>query len=130
MIEDLTAAGHPPPRFNATAYSFSVLMSNHKETRKQERHAPAAAPSAKTAPQPAQQVDEAAPVSVNAQGLNERQARAAQYLQNHGRITNRDYQTLCPDVSAETLRLDLADMVDKGVLMRIGEKKGTYYILK
>lgn len=130
MIEDLTAAGHPPPRFNATAYSFSVVMSNQKETRKQERHAPAAAPSAKAATQPAQPVDEAAPVSVNAQGLNERQARAAQYLQNHGRITNRDYQTLCPDVSAETLRLDLADMVDKGVLMRIGEKKGTYYILK
>ena len=125
MIEDLTAAGHPPPRFNATAYSFSVVMSNHKETKKPERHTAAVAPSARAAAQP---VDEAP--AVNAQGLNERQARAVKYLNEHGRITNRDYQTLCPDVSAETLRLDLSDMVDKGVLMRIGEKKGTYYILK
>jgi ATP-dependent DNA helicase RecG len=37
---------------------------------------------------------------------------------------------LCPGVSAETLRLDLVDLVDRGVLMRIGAKKGTYYILK
>jgi ATP-dependent DNA helicase RecG len=33
-------------------------------------------------------------------------------------------------VSAETLRIDLADLVNRGVLMRIGAKKGTYYILK
>jgi len=37
---------------------------------------------------------------------------------------------LVPNVSPETLRMDLADLVDKGVLMRVGEKKGTYYILK
>ena len=30
----------------------------------------------------------------------------------------------------ETLRMDLADLVDKNVLMRVGEKKGTYYIIK
>jgi ATP-dependent DNA helicase RecG len=62
--------------------------------------------------------------------MNERQARALTYLRDRGQITNREYQQLCPDVSAETLRLDLADLVDRGVLMRIGAKKGTYYILK
>jgi ATP-dependent DNA helicase RecG len=62
--------------------------------------------------------------------VNERQARAIQYIRDHGRITNRDFQVLCPNVTPETLRIDLSDLVDKSVLMRVGEKKGTYYILK
>ena len=62
--------------------------------------------------------------------MSERQIRAMQYLQQNGRITNREYRDLCPDVSPETLRLDLADLVDKGLIMKIGDKKGTYYILK
>jgi ATP-dependent DNA helicase RecG len=72
----------------------------------------------------------AQPNQPNQLTVNERQARMLQYLREHGRITNRDYQTLVPNVSPETLRMDLADLVDKGVLMRVGEKKGTYYILK
>ena len=61
---------------------------------------------------------------------NERQLRAIQFIQTSTRITNRDYRDLCPDVSAETLRLDFADMVDKGILLKVGDKKGTYYVLK
>jgi ATP-dependent DNA helicase RecG len=37
---------------------------------------------------------------------------------------------LAPDVSAETIRRDLADLVEKNLLLRIGEKRATYYILK
>ncbi|HOT02448.1 MAG TPA: DeoR family transcriptional regulator, partial [Acidobacteriota bacterium] len=61
---------------------------------------------------------------------NHRQARALQYIRDHGSITNREYRTLSPDVSPETIRLDLADLVDRGLLLKIGSKKGTYYILK
>jgi ATP-dependent DNA helicase RecG len=61
---------------------------------------------------------------------NERQMLAIAYLREHGRITNRDYQTLCPDVSAETLRSDLSVLVERNMLLRVGEKRGTYYILK
>ena len=103
MIEEMTQAGHNPPLFRATPYSFTVTLSNIKERR-------------------------ATPTWEKV--LNERQARALAYLRERGQITNREYQQLCPDVSAETLRLDLADLVDRGVLMRIGAKKGTYYILK
>jgi ATP-dependent DNA helicase RecG len=39
-------------------------------------------------------------------------------------------QELAPDVSAETLRRDLADMVERGLLLRVGDKRGAYYILK
>jgi ATP-dependent DNA helicase RecG len=62
--------------------------------------------------------------------INERQARALQFVRDHGRVTNGDYQTLCPNVSSETLRADLADLTSKGLLMKVGEKKGTYYIAK
>ena len=63
-------------------------------------------------------------------GVNERQEKALEYLAEKGRITNREYQELCPDVSAETIRRDLADMVRKNLLLKIGEKRATYYILK
>lgn len=63
-------------------------------------------------------------------GLNERQEAALDYLSERGRITNREYQELCPDVSPETIRRDLADMVSQGLLLRIGDKRATYYILK
>ena len=43
---------------------------------------------------------------------------------------NREFQELCPDVSAETIRRDLADMVSKNILLKIGEKRATYYIFK
>jgi ATP-dependent DNA helicase RecG len=111
MIEDMTAYGHPPPKFTATTHSFSVVLSNHRERRGHfSITQPIMTPDGLT--------------------VNERQARALQYIRDHGRVTNRDYQNLCPDVTAETLRTDLVDLVEKGILMRIGEKKGTYYILK
>ena len=62
--------------------------------------------------------------------MNERQIKALSYIQEHGRITNREYRNLCPDVSAETLRLDFVDLTNRGLLLKIGAKKGTYYILK
>jgi len=62
--------------------------------------------------------------------MNERQAKALSFIQQNGRLTNRDYQLLCPDVSPETLRLDMVDMVERGVLLKIGQKRGTYYIMK
>jgi ATP-dependent DNA helicase RecG len=103
MIEEMTQAGHHPPQFKALPYSFTVSLSNIKERR---------------------------PMPQWEKAMNERQARALTYLRERGQITNREYQQLCPDVSAETLRLDLVDLVTRGVVMRIGAKKGTYYILK
>jgi ATP-dependent DNA helicase RecG len=64
------------------------------------------------------------------QNLNPRQQRALSYLVENARITNSDYQSLCPEVSAETLRRDLADFVNKGILIKVGDKRATYYILK
>lgn len=62
--------------------------------------------------------------------LNERQELALSYLASNSRITSSTYQELCPDVSPETLRRDFADLVKRGVLLKMGTKRSTYYILK
>lgn len=62
--------------------------------------------------------------------LNPRQMQALDYLAQNPRITNSDYQELCPDVHPETLRRDFADLVKKGVLIKMGSKRATYYIIR
>lgn len=62
--------------------------------------------------------------------LNPRQERALAYVAEHGAITNREFRELFPDLSDETIRRELADLVDQGLLMKVGERKATYYILK
>lgn len=103
MIEEMMQAGHPTPEFDAKPYSFHVTLRNTRDR---------------------------APVPTWEQNMNERQMKALAYLNEHGRITNSDYRELCPSVSAETIRLDLADLADKGIILKIGDKRGAYYILK
>lgn len=62
--------------------------------------------------------------------LNQRQEKALAFLRKNDRITNSDYQQLVPDVSPETIRRDLADLVEQNLLLKIGAKRATYYILK
>jgi ATP-dependent DNA helicase RecG len=62
--------------------------------------------------------------------LNSRQKLALVELTKKMRLTNHQYQCLCPSVHAETLRRDLADLVKRGLIIKIGDKKATYYILK
>jgi ATP-dependent DNA helicase RecG len=104
MIEEMLENGHAAPTFDAKPYSFTVRLPNAIER----------IPSRKSWPT----------------NMNERQMKAMAWLEQEGRIANREYRTLCPDVNPETLRLDLVDLVDKGLLLKIGDKKGTYYILK
>ncbi len=104
MIEEMMNAGHAPPDFHETPFSFTVVFKRELERpplRGGERLS-----------------------------TNERQNKALAYIQQHGRITNREYQGLCPNVTPETLRLDLVDLVEQGVLLKVGAKRGTYYILK
>ncbi|HVU13879.1 MAG TPA: ATP-binding protein [Phototrophicaceae bacterium] len=63
--------------------------------------------------------------------INARQETALLFLIRDGnaRITNSDLQTLCPDVHPETIRRDLADLVVKDILRKLGQKRGSYYVL-
>ncbi|MDH7497738.1 MAG: ATP-binding protein [Syntrophomonadaceae bacterium] len=79
---------------------------------------------------PSLSLPEAARPRPEATGLNQRQQQALDYLQRSGRITNREFQELAPDVHPETIRRDLADLVARGLLLKVGDRRGTYYILK
>jgi len=52
-------------------------------------------------------------------GLNERQIRAVQYVNEKGKITNSEYQTL-NSVSKRTATNDLSELVSQSLLIRIG----------
>jgi len=64
--------------------------------------------------------------------LNPRQEGAIVYLNrpDKSRITNSELQQLYPDVHAETIRRDLADLVTKQICSKMGQKRGSYYVLK
>ena len=70
------------------------------------------------------------PELLQSQEFSLRQRMALGYLARNQRITSSAYQELCPDMHAETLRRDLAELVSKGILIKVGDKKATYYILK
>jgi ATP-dependent DNA helicase RecG len=110
MLQQMEAAALPPPTFRETAAGFLVVLQGQAV--------------------PAHQVGDIDTSEWVRQGLNERQVAALLHLHEHRRITNRDLQELAPDVSAETIRRDFADLVERGLLLKIGERRATYYILK
>ncbi len=111
MVRHMQQAHLPPPTFRETAAGFLVVLQGQ----------PIAATVADGTVDTSEWVR---------QGLNERQIAALLHVQEQHRITNRDLQDLVPDVSAETIRRDLADLVERGVLLKIGDRRATYYILK
>jgi ATP-dependent DNA helicase RecG len=100
--------GLPSPEFAETSGGFRVRLYN----------------AAQRNPQP-----EPGPYSGFA--LNPRQESALYYLVQGGyrRITNKDIQELFPEIHPETIRRDLADLVNKGLLIKLGQKRGSYYVL-
>jgi ATP-dependent DNA helicase RecG len=103
----------PEPQFSETAGGFRVTLYN----------------------QPAEEDDEGPELFggiFRGQYVNRRQEYALDFLvnRNNARITNKDLQELCPDVHPETLRRDLADLVSRGILIKMGEKRGSYYVLR
>jgi hypothetical protein len=61
--------------------------------------------------------------------LNERQSAAMRLAKERGVVVAGDLRELFPDLTAETIRQDLATLVDVGALVRQGEKRGTTYTL-
>jgi len=109
MIRLMREWGLPAPRFTETANGFRVTLRgpgdkwvSDEVDRSQWRHL----------------------------DLNERQQAALEFIAKHQRIAHREYREMFPDVSEETIRRDLADLVEKDALLKMGDKKGTYYILK
>lgn len=120
MLRAMAEASLPAPHFEETAAGFMVTLVNGRDRALITSSSPAEV-----------KVDQAlARAQAGQLILNPRQERALQHLAMQGRITNSEFQGLVPDVSAETIRRDLADLVDQGILLKVGEKRATYYILK
>lgn len=121
----------PPPKFEEIAGTFRVTLTSLVSILPQP---------GVPAPNEGSQENEMSPAfrmptptelaAYREMGLNSRQELALGYLIEQRRITNRDMQELCPDVHVETLRRDLAAMVSMGLLIKVGDKRATYYILK
>jgi ATP-dependent DNA helicase RecG len=99
-----------PPRFEEIAGSFRVTL-----------YAPYSGSGASKLP------DLSAYKDIH---LNPRQEMALAHLARYRRISSSTYRELCPDVHPETLRRDLVELVSQGILLKIGDKRATYYILK
>lgn len=61
-------------------------------------------------------------------GLNQRQAQAVAHVKRHGKISNADYQQLV-ETTRKTAARDLDGLVVKGIFQRVGEKRGSHYML-
>ena len=109
MIRLMREWGLPAPRFAETTNGFQVTLRGPGEKLTSE------------------EVDRSKWKHLD---LNERQQAALELLIKNQRIANREYRDLFPDVSEETIRRDLADLVEEGILLKMGDKKGTHYILK
>jgi ATP-dependent DNA helicase RecG len=115
MIRLMADAGLPPPHFEERPGGFLVTLFGHTSR------------SLRSQGEPLSVLDR---TSAGYPGLNERQLVALTYLREKNRITNREFQELCPEVSDETIRRDLSDLVERNLLLKIGDKRATYYILK
>lgn len=102
IYDAMRRAHHPDPHLQDTRRNFTVTLLNMVDDLE------------------AEYADE----------LNPRQILVLKHLRDNERITNADFRRLAPDMSAETLRLDLHEMVEKGFLLRVGDKRGTYYVRK
>jgi transcriptional regulator with GAF, ATPase, and Fis domain len=69
-----------------------------------------------------------APRAAPRDDLSERQRRLLDHLALHGRCTNREYQELS-GTSARTGLRDLQDLIDRGLIVREGKRRGAVYRL-
>lgn len=62
--------------------------------------------------------------------LSERQIKLVEYIERHGEISMGNVRDLLPDVSDDTILRDLRDLVQKKLLFKKGQTKGSKYYLK
>ncbi len=114
VIALMRQANLPDPKFTETAGGFRVTLYNT------------------AVPKTAESEQELFGGVFRGEPINRRQEYALDFLINrkNPRITNKDLQEMCPEVHSETIRRDLADLVSRGILIKMGEKRGSYYVLK
>lgn len=62
--------------------------------------------------------------------LSERQTRILEHLSDYGRLTNKDFTVIFPEVSEDSVLRDLKVLSEKGVIQKVGITKSSRYVLK
>jgi len=62
--------------------------------------------------------------------LTDRQERIIQFLTNYGTMINKDFASLFPSVSEDSVLRDLKILIDRGVIIKVGSTKSSKYKLK
>lgn len=138
MRRALSEIGSPPPDFHNDSSAFVAILPARPFQEVTAPAPPVASPEL-TRPNPSDNAPLVAVFEITEAnraeyfgllqgGMNERQARGLLYARQRGRLTNRDYRAVNPEITEETARLDLVNLVEKGFLMKIGDKKGASYI--
>ncbi len=60
--------------------------------------------------------------------LTERQIKILEHIQEVGYLQNRMFEQLFPDLSEDTVLRDIKDLIEKGVLKKIGKTKSARYV--
>lgn len=61
--------------------------------------------------------------------LTERQIKIIEYLQEVGYLQNQQFSNLFPDLSEDTVLRDLKDLMNKGLIKKVGSTKSARYVL-
>jgi ATP-dependent DNA helicase RecG len=61
-------------------------------------------------------------------GLNERQIKVMLFVKENKKNANKSYRSIT-EISDESARVDLNDLVDKGLLIVKGKGRGTFYTI-
>ncbi len=62
--------------------------------------------------------------------LNERQLKLVEYMQEYGQVSNKEWRSLLPMVSDDTILRDLKVLMKKNLVRKKGKTKSAYYVLK
>lgn len=62
--------------------------------------------------------------------LNERQLKLVEYMQEYGAVSNKEWRSLLPMISDDTILRDLKVLMKKGLVRKRGKTKSASYILK
>ncbi len=61
--------------------------------------------------------------------VSERQERIIEYLQDYGLLQNKDFPSVFPDISEDTVLRDLKSLLEKGIIKKSGSTKSSRYEL-
>lgn len=61
--------------------------------------------------------------------LTERQVKLIEYMQDIGYIQNKGFSSIFPDISEDSVLRDLKDLIEKGLVKKIGKTKAARYVL-